>query len=365
MENSNQIGHREILTLLIVMMSSKVFLSFPRNMALLGGTAGWLLVLLSGFLSLLGFLIIYALIRRFPEDNIFEMARRVTGKIIGTVLGIGIFFYFLIITTLLVRQFAESFILAILPRTPISIITLVFMFMLMYGTFLGIETISRVAWFFGPYLLLALIVVITSSAPTQLEFVLPVMGKGLIPVLKNSAINIASFSEILFLAVVAPLIQKKERLFRIGMWSILIATIILTAMTAIVIITFNYNSASHLIFPVFQLTRLITIGEFVQRVESVFVFLWFLTAGIEMSALFYGTVVSFSETFRMKNYRPLVFPIATLIFILSLLPQSMSEAVHLDDFTISKYYSSIWVGIPLILWLVALIFKKKAGKSRA
>ncbi|HYH04864.1 MAG TPA: hypothetical protein VEC37_17365, partial [Bacillota bacterium] len=89
------------------------------------------------------------------------------------------------------------------------------------------------------------------------------------------------------------------------------------------------------------------------------------TAGIEMSALFYGTVVSFSETFRMKNYRPLVFPIATLIFILSLLPQSMSEAVHLDDFTISKYYSSIWVGIPLILWLVALIFKKKAGKSRA
>ncbi|HYH03927.1 MAG TPA: endospore germination permease, partial [Bacillota bacterium] len=265
MENSNQIGHREILTLLIVMMSSKVFLSFPRNMALLGGTAGWLLVLLSGFLSLLGFLIIYALIRRFPEDNIFEMARRVTGKIIGTVLGIGIFFYFLIITTLLVRQFAESFILAILPRTPISIITLVFMFMLMYGTFLGIETISRVAWFFGPYLLLALIVVITSSAPTQLEFVLPVMGKGLIPVLKNSAINIASFSEILFLAVVAPLIQKKERLFRIGMWSILIATIILTAMTAIVIITFNYNSASHLIFPVFQLTRLITIGEFVQR----------------------------------------------------------------------------------------------------
>lgn len=363
MENTNQLGHREILTLLIIMMASKVFLSFPRNMALMGGSAGWLLVLLSGLLSLLGFSIIYALVRRFPNDNIFEMGRQVTGKVIGTVLGTGIFFYFLINTALLVRQFAESFILVILPRTPISIITLTFMILLMYAALLGIETITRVAWFFGPYLLLALTVIIFSAVPTKLEFLLPIMGKGLFPILENSVVSTSNFSEILFLAIIAPLIQKKQYIFRIGTWSIMIATLILTAMTAVVIVTFNYNSASHLIFPVFQLTRLINFGDFIQRVESIFVFLWFFTAGIEMSGLFYGTVISFSENFRIKNYRPLVFPIATLIFILSLIPRSMSEAVYLDDFMISKYFTAVWIGIPSIIWLVALLLKKKAGKN--
>ncbi|HEY8463191.1 MAG TPA: endospore germination permease [Bacillota bacterium] len=366
MENSNhQIGHREILTLLIIMMSGKVFLSFPRDMALLADSAGWLLVLLSGLFSLAGFTIIYALICRFPEDNLLQITRKIAGNAVGTILGLVFFFYFLTNTFLLVRQFAESFILMILPRTPISVITLFFMALLIYGTFLGIETISRVAWFFGPYLLLAMVIIIFSAAPTHLEMLLPLFGKGIGPVLKSAVIHIASFSEILFIPLIAPLIRKKDRIFKIGIWSISIATLILAGMTAVIIITFNYNSASHLSFPVFQLARLIHIGEFIHRVESVFVFLWFLTAGIEMSALFYGTVISFTETFRINNYRPLVFPLATLVFTLSLLPQSMSETVHWDDFKISKYYSAIWIGIPFLLWLIALTLNKKAGKTDA
>jgi hypothetical protein len=97
--NKENIGHREALTLLIVLMSGKIFLSFPRDMAVLGETAGWMIVLLSGILSLIGFSFIYFLIRKFPGKNIIEIARMISGPLFGTIIGLAFFLYFLTITS--------------------------------------------------------------------------------------------------------------------------------------------------------------------------------------------------------------------------------------------------------------------------
>lgn len=360
METTNKLGHRETLTLLTIVISGKVFLSLPRNLILLGDSAGWLIILLSGIFSLLIFQLFYALIRKYPEDNIFEIARRLTGKYLGAGLGLLIFMFFLVDSAILIRQFAESFILSILPRTPISVITIIFLLLLMYATLLGIETISRVAWFFGPYLLLALITIVILAKPKDLQQLLPILGSGPLPVFKQAVLHISSFSEIILLGVLAPLIRKKDKIYGVGFWGLLISSAILAGITTNIIITFNYVSASHLAFPVFQLTRIVTLGKFIQRTESVFVFLWFLTAGIQIGGLFYGTVVSFSESFRIKEYRPLVFPLATLVFTISMIPRSMTEA---NRFDINGYYSLVTFGIPLLLWLLSLILKKKRGAA--
>jgi spore germination protein (amino acid permease) len=360
--NKENIGHREALTLLIVLMSGKIFLSFPRDMAVLGETAGWMIVLLSGILSLIGFSFIYFLIRKFPGKNIIEIARMISGRLFGTIIGLAFFLYFLTITSLFLRQFAESFILSILPRTPISIITSCLLILLIYSSLLGIQTISRVAWFFGPYMLLGLIIIICFSlSQADLQHLVPILGSGPIPILKASIFNISLFSEVLLFGMIAPLIAKKSKLFGTGVYSILIAIIINIAIVMTVVLVFNYVSAAKQIFPVFQLSRLISLEEFLQRVEAVFVFLWFFTAAIQLSGLFYGTVSSFAQAFRIQEYRPLSIPIAVLIFTLSLIPGSMSQAVFLNDFQISNYYPIVTFGIPLILWLISLIFKKKSS----
>lgn len=366
MINKEDIGHREALTLLIVVMSGKIFLSFPRDMAVLGGAAGWMIVLLSGILSLVGFAFIYFLIRKYPGKNIVEITRMISGSLLGTVIGLAFFLFFLTITSLILRQFAESFILSILPKTPISVIITCFLILLIYACLLGIETITRVAWFFGPYLLLGLaIILLFSMSQADLQHLVPILGTGPIPLLKASFVNTSLFSEILLFGLIAPLVTKKSKIFGIGVYSILIAIVINIAIVVIVVLVFNYVSAAKQIFPVFQLARLISVEEFLQRVEAVFVFLWFFTAAIQLSALFYGTVTSFAQAFRIKNYRPLSIPIAVLIFILSLIPGSMTQAVHLNDFQISNYYPVVAFGIPLILWLVSIIMKKNPSDQNA
>jgi spore germination protein KB len=355
---ANKIGYRETLTLLVIMITCKIFLSFPRNMAVLGDSTAWLIVLLSGLYSLVGFIFIRRLLVKYPADNIFEISRRTAGRFVGSGLNFLIFLYFLTSSSLLTREFAESFILAILPRTPISVITIIFLVLMIYSVLLGIETLSRLAWFFGPYLLIGLMTIIAFSKQADVQMLLPILGQGPLALIKNSILQMSSYSEILLLAVIAPLLGDRKQLGKIGFFSLIISNLILTGLTAIVILTFNYTETKGLAFPVFQLTRLISIGEFVQRVESFFVFLWFLTATIGMSGLFYGTVVGFSESFQIRDHRPLVFPLAILVFTLSIIPQSMSEAVHLSFFTGARYYTAVWAGIPLILWALSLFRKK-------
>jgi spore germination protein (amino acid permease) len=363
--NNENIGHREALTLLIVVMSAKIFLSFPRNMAVLGEAAGWMIVLLSGILSLIGFYFIYFLIRKYPGNNIIEIARIICGPILGAILGLIFFLFFLIITSLFLRQFVESFILSILPRTPISVVTLTFLILLVYGCLLGIETISRVAWFYGPYLLTGLAVILLFSMfQANIQHLAPVLGAGPLPLLKSSLNNISLFSEILLFGLIAPLIANKTKIFGVGIYSIIFAIVINVIIVMTVVLVFNYVSAAKLIFPVFQLARLIVLEEFIQRVEAVFVFLWFFSAAIQLCALFYGTVTSFAQAFRIRDYRPLSIPIAVLVFTLSLIPTSMTQAVNINDFQISKYYSIVAFGIPLLLWLASLIIKKRSSEQK-
>ncbi|MGE5604670.1 MAG: GerAB/ArcD/ProY family transporter [Bacteroidota bacterium] len=366
MSSEERIGYHEALTLLVITLSAKIYLSFPRNMALLGDAAGWIIVFLSGIYSLIGYFFLSSLLRKYPGKNIIQISHQLGGSIIGKVIGLGFFLFFLAITSLYLRQFAESFILAILPRTPISVLTIFFLVLLIYAALLGIETLSRVAWLLGPYLLTALIIILFFSLPqASFNYLTPVLGPGAGPLLKYSVANLPIFAEIILLGIIAPLMRDRNRINRMGVISLLVAMTINVGITILTIAVFNYAAVQKMIFPIFQLTRLISYGEFIQRVEAVFVFLWFFWAGIQLGGLFYGTVTSFAQNFRIKNYRPLTFPIAVLVFTLSLIPNSMTEAVELNDYVFKPsllgiYYAAAAFGLPFLLWLI-MLFKKHSG----
>ncbi len=369
MFNEENIGHREALTLLVIMLTGKIFLSYPRNLALMGDAAGWIIVLLAGIYSLIGLYFLTSVLSKYPELNLLEIAQTVTGSIIGKIIGFVIFLFFLVLTAIYLRQFAESFILAILPHTPISVITLFFLLLLIYANILGIEILSRVAWLFGPYLVATLIAIVGFSLPqAKLDYLTPVLGPGIGKIFQNSFFEVSSFAEILLLGVIAPLIRKRDKLFGVGLYGLLLAILINMAIAAVVVMVFNFVASRSLVFPVLQLTRLISFGEFVQRVEAIFVFLWFFWAGIQLGGLFYGAVASFAQTFKIKDYRPLTFPIGVIIFAMSLIPTSMTQAVQWSGSTnglplLSYSYTGVAFGIPLLLWLIILI-RQKAGGSR-
>ena len=138
------LGHYETSVMLIIVMASRIFLGLPRLMAIIGGTASWLVITIAAAGGLLGYLVIDALLARFPGLDLIQIARRLIGGF-APLLGLVFFLFFLAVTALVTRQFAETFVVGILPRTPIGVIGGLLLVLLVFASYLGLETISRLA----------------------------------------------------------------------------------------------------------------------------------------------------------------------------------------------------------------------------
>lgn len=94
--------------------------------------------------------------------------------------------YFLYLACRVVRDFGELIASAILPSTPIEIISLTICLLMAYILYLGLEVLGRTSEIFTPYLfgfLFLLTILLVASGNANLYEIKPVLGDGLKPVL--------------------------------------------------------------------------------------------------------------------------------------------------------------------------------------
>lgn len=357
------IDHRQAMTLLIWLMSGQISLSLPRNVTVSGGRAGWMIVIISGCFGFISYFFLMQLFKKYPQQNLVQISKKLTGSWIGTGFGIVLSFYFISYTALIMREFTEIFILSLFPHTPLSVIVIMLLIIIGYGTFYGADSICRITWFIMPYFIVAALFAFISAMPNyNFPSLLPVFGPGIKQILKGSTSHLSLFSGILVLGMLAPQIREQDKVPRAGLLSLIVCIVINTITTALLIMTFNATTTGKMTFPAFQLARLITITEYLQRLEAIFVFLWFFTASITISGLFFGAIISCKQTFNLKNQRGLILILMLVILVLCLFPLNSPELFIPIRFITMVCYPIIFFGIPFILWIRSL-FSTKAGDS--
>lgn len=363
LQPNSMIDYRQALALLIWLLSGQISLSLPRHAAISAGRAGWMLVIITGCFGLISYFFLMQLFKKYPQQNLIQIAKKLTGSWIGTGFGIVLSFYFISYTALILREFAEIFIISMFPHTPLSVIVIMLLIIIGYGTFYGADSICRITWFIMPYLVVGALFAFISAIPNyNFPSLLPVFGPGIKQILKGSTTHLSLFSGILVLGMLAPQIREQDKVPRVGLLSMIISIVINTIITAILIMTFNASTTGKLIFPAFQIARLITITEYLQRLEAIFVFLWFFTAAVLLNGLFLGAIISCKQTFNLKNRRGLLLILMLVLLVLSLLPFNNPNWSFPIRFITMFCYPVIFFGIPFILWICSL-FSSKAGDS--
>lgn len=353
------LGHQEIIVLLTIIMTSRIFLGLPRIMATIGGTASWLVVTLAAVGAFLGFLILDALMSRFPGLDLIQISRRLIGGF-TPLFGLVFFLFFLAITALVTRQFAETFVVGILPRTPIGVIGGFLLVLLVLASYLGLETISRLAILYAPYLLLFLLLVYLLVLPNaNLLNLTPIWGKGLGKMILPSLGKSSVYADLVLLGFFAPALREPSRRRAVGLAALGSTSLIFILTAMVFTLVFDYPGTTQVYFPIYQLARLISIAEFFQRAEAVFIFLWFFAAVIALSAAFYASAYIFCRIFSLTTHRPILFPLAVLVYALSLLPDSFAEAVRLDADILRMYGWLPAFLLPAFLFGVAVIRHRK------
>lgn len=363
---TEQIGTAEATFLVFAMLSAKIFLTLPRYMMEDAQTAAWLLVLLSGAAGALGWSALVLFMRRFPGRSLIQAVEETLGPYLALPIQLLYMSFFVIVSALVLRQFAEAILTVVLPLTPISVIASTLMAAAAYASYLGVEAVARAARFFIPItvalvLLLLLLILPTSARLTE---TLPLLGPGIGPLLKWALIRSSLFIDVLLLPVLLPSLKEPEKMARIGYNAILWTILFWTLVVLVFQMSFPYPAGAANPFPLLAIARLINIGRFLQRVEAFFIFAWVFAAAAKISAALLGAVISYAETFHLRIYRPLVIPLALLILAMSFIPRDFYLAMTWDR-AFLRVYGAIPVFIlPLILWGVARV-RRKGGKRDA
>lgn len=350
-----RLGHREATVLTVILLSSKIFLTFPRTMLVEGTSAGWMIVIISALVAGGVWFGVSAVLARFPGESGPMIAIRVLGPGLGHLVGISHAVFFLGLAAIVLRQFGSSFIIAILPTTPLSVIIGGLSAVLVAYSVWGAETIGRTALFAGPVLAVMLILLLSLNLSLyDTSQILPIFGMGLGDIAVHGLTNTGYFAELATLAVLVSFLRNPRSVRRIGYAALVASALIKAAIVIFITMVFPFPDGSRLAFPLLELSRGIDIGEFFERVEALFVFLWQFTAVIALSALLFTASQAWSHTFKVRDYRPLLGPLAVIVIVLAFIPESTVQAVYIDH-KLRQSAAPLLGGLGWLTWLVAVI----------
>ncbi len=357
-------GYHEAISLMVITITSKVFFTSPAMLMEIVGTSGWYMTLISASTAAFAFMFLYLLLKRFPNKNLMEISDLVLGKWAGSIVSFIIGGFLLVIASMNMREFTEVLKVYVLPDSPPSFIMVLFTIGLIMLSFMGLETIARYAKFviyiLGAGYVLVVLLSIQNFVPRHLY---PVLGYGLDKTIINGVLRSSFYGEIIVIGIIASSLQGPKEIKRIGFTSLLIAGLLTCSALLAFNLAFPYTIAQELTSPMYEMASLIDYGGFFQRMEPIFLFLWNFGTIIEVALLFYAVVLVYCHVFKIPDKRPILLPMAILLYSLNLIPKGISEVIS-GVVQYMRTWGWIIYFIPSMLILIVAVIRKKKGESR-
>ncbi|HEY3365201.1 MAG TPA: endospore germination permease [Symbiobacteriaceae bacterium] len=361
---AGQIGLTQGVILVYAILAAKLFIQYPSFLINVGGPAAWQVALIMTGAGLVLFLPMSALARRFPGQGLGKISETVAGPYAGPLLSLTVAAWLFATVVIGLRAFTETFIMAILPTTPPSVLAIVILLCVIYAAHRGIEPLSRATQMLFPVIAAGIFLVLLFSLPrADASRLYPFLGFGPSPTISGGLFYSGIAAEAMVLLVVGHAFEDPESLHRSGLYGILLFGLTAAATVSILVMIFGAPDAAQQSFPMFNLARLVYLGRFLQRTEAFMVMFWIFAVAVRLSALFYAGVVLLTEALRLPWYRPLVYPMAVLAMSLSLLPKDFVTVIRIDRDWLRPLGLAL-VAIPVVLLVLAAV-RRKGGETHA
>ncbi len=362
MKNVEQISGRQFALLAIYIAIGDTILVLPSIPAMVAGRDAWISAVL-GLVIGLGIVLLYGTLGKRNQGMTFvEYAEKLLGRWIGGLLACGLLFYLLISSAGHVREIGDFMTTQMMPETPIHAIHIFYASVVLMAAYLGLEPIARTGEFFFPFLILFLIVFITFLVPSvEWNNLLPVMEKGVGPVLKGAVTTTAyPFAELLVLLMVMPQVKNQLAVKGNFMKGALFGGLIIALIIFLSVSILGQDLAARNMYPSYALAKKIDVGQFLQRIEVILAFMWLLTSFIKTSIFFYVFHITLAQIFRLRQYRSMVLPSGLLLVSFAILiSPNINHFLHLNDFW---PYMDFVLGIgSSLLLLAAGFFRGRSG----
>lgn len=320
----------------------------------------WIGILAYGIIFILIQMIYISLFNKYPKDSIVMYLPKIYGKIIGYILGIIYIWYFSYVAYRVLRDFMELTTSYNLIRTPMFVIGIVFMIVIIYSVYKGIENIGNMAQLafiiiIGSSILLWILLIITGNV-LKFNNVLPILKDGLMSVLlKGWKISLLPYSEFVAMTMIYPFVLQKIKIKKTVIFATITEAIMLALNNILFIFALGYEFASSNYYPLLETLRLVHIGDFLNRLDVLFIVILMLGGFFKISIFMYCSVLGTVQLFNIKKWG-LLCVIFGILICASSITMSMINTYpkHLST---GLNHLPISVGIPLISLIVYYVKK--------
>ncbi|WP_211749872.1 spore germination protein [Paenibacillus sp. Marseille-Q4541] len=355
----DEISTVQAAVIIISYMLGAGVLTLPRTTAQAARTPDvWISVIVAAVLVILAGLIIVHLGRRFPGRTFFEFTREIVGKWIAFPLVITVIGYFLVISAFETRVMAEVTSLYLLEGTPMWAIIMVFMWIGFYLMNGGINSMARLFEVILPITLIIFVIIILLSLKVfEFDNLRPVLGSGVMPVLKGIKPSFLSYAGYEILLVLLAFMNKPSK----GNKALILGTCVplgVYLLTLVMVIGgLSVDGVISRTWPTLDLMRSFEMqGLLFERFESLLLVIWIMQMFATFTITHYAASLGLAQLFKGKLTLFLLI-LLPINYIIMMLPKDVNTVFSMGDF-LGNCSLVLFGGIPLLLLIVSVLRKK-------
>lgn len=361
---NNKMGNIEAIALIVIVIIAHILSNLPQTLLHSTNSATALNVIYISILTLAICYIICKIFKKFPNSDIIDISEFLGGKPLKITMGVIFIIYLMIIVSFLLRNFSESLRLIYFPNTHFSAIILIFIIAAIVLNKFGFKAVIRCNLIILPVVLISLLIIFFSTVKEfTIQRFFPILGNGFNSTFIVGATNIFSFSGIILLYFIMPVLNDSNSYKKVSYISVIISSVYLLLSVISLLLVIPMISSAESSLSIYLAAREVEFGSFFQRVDATFILIWMLSIFSYFSVIFSYILFIFKKIFKNKHSKPMMYCFSTLIFAISLLPKDAVQINTMSD-TVYKYLSLTLVfGISMFLLILANFKKKKVNSN--
>jgi len=362
--NHSKIGTIESIMLILSIVIIHTVLSLPKTLLTHTNSATLLNIVYVTIIALLLVYFIYRLFKRFPGMDILDISEVVGGKVFKKVLGTIFIVYFIVSSSIFLRNFCECLKIVYYPATNIMFVILFFIIAICATNHLEFNATLKANLLIIPVVLLSIIFLFCANFRNfSPQRVFPILGNGFVPTFITGIGNLFSFSGIVFLYFLPPLLKDPSQFKKVSLLSVILSSIYLILAVSITLFMFNFFITTDEIMPLYTAATYIEFGTFFQRLESIFLLIWMIAFACYLSIVSKFSIHIFKKISNVKNIKPVIYPFCLIMLAIALVPK---------NYAISKFYETnifpylalglVFIGCFLVLLFANWKKRRKVGE---
>lgn len=338
-----------------------IILTLPTFSAHYFGTASFLYAVYSSIVAGILFFILFKLFSKYKNRDILDVAEIAGGKPLKYITGLLAVLYLMTAAVITLSEFNENVRNILFDEAPSIYISLLFIITVLIGCLIGLKGIFRASTILAPFMIIGFIGMFFALIPSiDLTNFTPVFGNGISDLFVGGAYKISGYESLALLFLIAPNVKNFDKTARNSFF--MIAFFLLSAFFLIFGVM-SYPSLTDNYLPFFELTKLISYGRFVQRVESIFVLLWLIATFIYLTIGISFSVLILKKIFNIKNSKLFLVIACIAVLVLSRILASYIDILKFREI-LSIYLSPLLIVVyPFILILLANFKNSKNNKE--